>query len=152
MPRGLVIFLCVCGLVAVIGLWGLPWLKQAMFGESIQTQCVVTMAVDDYEVQYKNVKGQPQTVSRTVLGLQLDFPMGSAPENTKELVVKDYEGHIVEVEWPQPDQREDIPDKRITRWVFKEVFFPLGFRQGELWNQNRELAAIKVPPPPYNAP
>ena len=147
MPRGLVIFLSICVLVAVFGFWGLPWLKQAMFGESRQTVVTVTMAVDDYEVQYKG-----RSVSRTVVGLQVDFPMGSAPENTSELKFKSDEGQVLDVFWPPPESRDDIPDKGVTRWVFREVFFPIGFRQGALWNQYRELYYIKLPPVPYNAP
>jgi len=150
MPRGLIIFLSVCALVAVFGFWGLPWLTHAIFGESRNTKVVITMAVDDYEV---SLAGTSRTVPRTVVGLTIDFPMGGAPENTGELQVKDDEGRVLkEVYWGAPESKEDIPDKGITRWVFREVYFPILFRQGALWNQNRELTYIKLPPVPFNPP
>ena len=63
----------------------------------------------------------------------------------------------LEVYWSAPD-KEDNPDKGISRWVFKakgegnpgnEVFFPIQFRQGALWNRNRELAFIRLPSVPF---
>lgn len=147
MPRWMVILLSATAAIAAFGFWGLPWLKQAMFGESRQTLVKITMAVDDFEVRQGT-----RTVSKTVVGMEIDFPMGSAPENTSELKVKGDEGQILDVIWPPPDSQEDIPDKGVTRWVFKEVYFPINFRQGALWNQYRELAYIKLPPVPYNPP
>lgn len=147
MPRGLVIFLVVAGLVAVLGFWGLPWLRKNLLGDTRQTRYLVTMAVDDYECS----DSRGRTVSRTVVGLEIYFPMGGAPENTGEFIVVDDEGRPVQVEWSRPE-REDQPDQGITRWLFKEVFFPIGFRRGAVRTKYRELFYLSLPPVPYNAP
>ena len=144
MPRGLVIFLSIVAAVAVLGIWGLPWLKQTMFGESRQTLVNILSAEDDYEVEQATGTGK-KIVSKTVVGMQIDFPMGSAPENTSELKVKSDEGKFLDVIWVGPETKEDNPDKGISRWTFREVFFPMGFRQGALWNQYRELCYFKLP-------
>jgi len=125
----------------------LPGLQHSIFGDSHQTKVTITMVADDYNVQSA---GSQTTVPRQVVGMMIDFPMGGAPENTGELQVKDPDGKLLDVFWSPPDKTDD-PDRRITRWVFKDsnpVFFPIEFRQGALWNQNRELAYIKLPPVP----
>jgi len=144
MPRGLIIFLSICGLVAIFGFWGLPWLSHAIFGDTRQVKVIVMSIEDDYDVLRVN-----KTVARTVAEMEIDFPMGGAPENTGELLVKDPEGRVLEVDW-SPPERSDDPDKGLTRWIFRDdhpVFFPIQFRQGALWNKNRELAYFKCPPP-----
>lgn len=149
MPKGLLIFLAVAALIAVLGFIGLPWLKTALLGESRQVRYKVTMAVDDYEV----LTAKNQTVSRTVVGLELYFPMGGAPESPKDIEVVGDEGRVIQADWSRPE-REDLPDQGVTRWVIKEIFLPLGFRQGLLrtTKYNKELCYIKLPPVPYNAP
>ena len=151
MPRGLVIFLSVCGLIAVLGIWGLPHFTHWLFGDTRQTKVTITMVEDDYEVeQYVGAK-RVATVPRKVVGMIIEFPMGGAPENTGELQFKEEgrEGRVVKVEWGALESKEDDPNKGVSRWVFKEVFFPIEFKQGGLWNQNRELAYIKLPPAPF---
>ena len=147
MPRGLVIFLSVCGLIAVLGIWGLPHFTHWLFGDTRQTKIAITSVEDDYEVE---IAGSKTTVARKVVGMIIDFPMGGAPENISELQFKDDEGRVLKtVSWGMRESAEDIPDKGITRWVYREVFFPIEFRQGGLWNQNRELAYFKLPPAPF---
>jgi hypothetical protein len=82
--------------------------------------------------------------------MDIYFPMGSAPDTTKELHVIDIDGNPVNVVWNTP-QKEDIPDKGLTRWIVKEVFFPVGFRQGTLKTKTRTLIEIRLPQPPYSA-
>ncbi|HEY3323899.1 MAG TPA: hypothetical protein VGP72_25835 [Planctomycetota bacterium] len=136
MPRGLVIFLIVVALIAALGFWGLPAIKSKLFGESMQVRINTMSAVDAYDVDFK---GTP--VSRTVAEIEVFFPMGGAPETHKELYFTDADGKKLDVAWASPD-REDIPDRSLTRWYFKEVYFPIGFRQGRLHNKYRDLGPI----------
>ncbi|MCY3022178.1 MAG: hypothetical protein NTW87_24465 [Planctomycetota bacterium] len=148
MNRGMAIFLAVVVAVVALGFWGLPVLRDKLFGASMKASVKVIMAVDDYEVQTQ-IKNQ--TVSRTVLGLEIVFPMGSAPDSIKDLQVVDVEGHPVPVDWTR-QETEDNPEQRITRWTIREAFFPLGFRRGVLKSKYRDLGDICVQQVPLNAP
>ena len=69
--------------------------------------------------------------------------MGRAPDNPSALVVKDNTGRPVEVAWTQPD-KVDNDDAQISRWTFREVYFPIGFREGMLANQYTDLYPIRL--------
>lgn len=137
MSRGLFIFLCVVALIAIFGFWGLPVLKQKLFGESLTTRVEITSAVDAFDVEFKG-----KSVSRTVVDMNIFFPMGSAPENVKELQMIAEDGRTVETNW-KLESREDIPEKGLTKWVTR-AYFEIGFRAGTLKNKYRDLCFIRL--------
>jgi len=139
-PRGLVIFLVSVTVIAVLGFWGLPYVKNKMFGESLQTSVkILGVPEENFDVDFNG-----QSVSRTIVDLEILFPMGRAPENHKELFVVSESGAPIEVNWTRPETREDIPEKGITRWVIKPAFFPIGFRKGILRNKYSDLCTIEI--------
>jgi len=138
--------LAVTGL-GVLGVWAGPRVFRALIGESLLVTVTPTMVIEEPV----SVGDDPDDeVLKTIATLEIYFPMGSAPEHESELQVLDNEGRAVEVHWPAP-QRDDIPDKKQTRWIMHPVFFPPGFRQGTLKNKVRELAQIRLQQPPYNS-
>lgn len=138
MSRGLVIFLIIVVLIAIFGFWGLPVIKQRLFGESMQTHVNIISAVDSFDVEFRG-----KQVSRTVVEMEIFFPMGGAPENLgdlkSELMVVNDQGKPYDVIWGRPESREDIPEKGQTRWLFKPAYFEIGFRGGMLKNKFRDL-------------
>lgn len=146
MTRGLFYFLiALCGIAALL-YWGVPAVMQTFIGQSLLVRVNVTQAFEDPEVELKN----GELVSRTIVGLEILFPMGGAPENVGELTVHDDEGRVVDINWGSRIEREDLPDQKITRWVIKEAFFPSGFRHGMLCNKVKDLVYLKLHPFPLN--
>jgi len=140
-PRSVVIFLLVVAGIAVFGFWGLPFIKERLFTDSLQTMVnVLGVPEENFDVEFKG-----QSVSRTIVDMEIIFPMGRAPENVNELQVVNELGELVEVNWTRPETREDIPEKGVTRWVIKPVFFPIGFRKGTLKNKYSDLCVIQLP-------
>ena len=138
MSRGLGIFLGIVALIAVFGFWGLPFIKQKLFGESMTTRVEIISAVDDFDVDYKG-----KSVSRTVVEMDIFFPMGGAPENVKELQVVGEDGHPIDANW-KLESRDDIPEKGLTKWSIRPAFFEIGFRAGMLKNKYRDLCFIRL--------
>ena len=138
MSRGLAIFLGIVALIGVFGFWGLPVIKQKLFGESLTTRVEIVSAVDAFDVEYKG-----KSVSRTVVEMDIYFPMGSAPENAKELQMVSEDGRAVESNWTLAS-REDIPEKGLTKWMVRPAFFEIGFRAGMLKNKYRDLCFIRL--------
>ena len=141
-------FLIGAGVIAAAAFWGWPVLKSAFnLGDSYLVKYEVTSAEDVPDVEFK--KGEEVTmVPRTVVGIVINFPMGSAPETINELSIEDDDGHPIDVIWQGVDKR-DMEDLRVTR-ISAKLFLPMGFRQGRLKNKLRELAYIRLPKVPYN--
>jgi len=146
LSRGLFVFLLVAGALTALALWGIPVLKRKFMGESLQVRAQVLRAFEDPEVKVGN-----ELVRRNIVDLEILFPMGSAPSTVRELQIEDDDGRIVDVYWSNNPDREDNEDKGVTRWVVREAFFPVEFRQGNLRNKVRVLTYIRMPPLPYNA-
>jgi hypothetical protein len=145
-PRGpVIIILIIAALVG--GMYvAIPMLKRSFLGNSLQTRVKILAAEDDPNCQTQ--KGD-EKVPKTVLDLEIYFPMGAAPENTEALNVIDENNQSVEVLW-SPVEKEDLPDQALTRWHVREAYFPMGFRQGTLREKSKELTYFKVPQVPYN--
>jgi hypothetical protein len=136
--RGLVIAIGVVIAFSIFMVWGVPALKNKFIGGSKQVKVEIVSAEDDYDIDLNG-----RSVSRTVVSMIIEFPMGRAPDNASELKVKDVTGKPVEVAWSQPD-KADNDDQQITRWTFREVFLPIGFREGMLANQYTDLYPIRL--------
>jgi hypothetical protein len=136
--RGLAIFLGIVVLIAIVGFWGLPYIKQKLFGESMTTRVDIVSAVDAFDVEYKG-----KSVSKTVVEMDIYFPMGSAPENAKELQMVAEDGRAIDAIW-KVESKEDIPEKGLTKWMIRPVFFEIGFRAGTLKNKYRDLCFIRL--------
>lgn len=136
--RGL--FFAIIGtiLIALFIVFGMPWLKSVFIGGSLQVNIEIHSAEDDYDVEY-----QGKSVSRTVVGMSIDFPMGSAPDSSADLKFKDANGKELEVLWSQPD-KNDNDEKQTTRWTFREVYLPIGFREGMLCSKYRDLKWLRL--------
>ena len=142
MPR-VIFVLVVAAIIGVIFLV-VPALKRSLWGNSFTVRANVLQAEEDSNVDFKG-----ETVAQTVVDMEIIFPMGSAPDNTDEFNVKDDNGNVT-VYWSPPKiEKEDIPEKGITRWRLKEVFFPIGFRQGWIRQKDHELCYLKLPTLPY---
>lgn len=143
MPRVLFVLI----LAAIIGLVVLivPAMKRALWGNSFQTRINVLSAEEDHNVDFKG-----ETIAQTVVDLEILFPMGAAPDNLDEFNVKDDNGPVTVYWTPNKLEKEDIPEKGITRWRLREVFFPIGFRQGWVRQKERELVYLKLPALPFN--
>jgi hypothetical protein len=137
-PRGLVIFLSIVAGIGIFGFWGLPYFKQKLFGESLQTRVNIISAIDSYDVEFKG-----KSVSRTVVDMEIFFPMGGAPENKNELTVTGEDGKPVTVNWQGPESKEDIPEKGLTKWTIRG-YFEIMFRAGMLRNKYRDLCFIRL--------
>lgn len=142
MPRG--IALTVLGLVLAAGLcyWGLPHIYRKFVGESLQVRVKYLRAEDVDGIEYKDA-----LVSRTVVDMQIMFPLGTAPERASLLVVRNDTGNPVTVNWEAPAVQDD-DDQRVTRWTVR-AFLPLGFRYGRLCDQVRDLGPLRLPPVPF---
>lgn len=138
MSRGLLFAIIGTIVVALFIMFGIPWLKNTFIGNSLQVAIEVHSAEDDYDVEYKG-----QSVSRTVVSLSIDFPMGSAPDASGDLKFKDINGKEIEVLWSEPD-KVDNDEKQITRWTFREVYLPIGFREGMLCSKYRDLKWMRL--------
>jgi len=136
--RGLLFAIIGTILVALFIAFGIPWLKNAFIGGSLQVSVEIHSAEDDYDVEYKG-----QSVSRTVVSMSIDFPMGSAPDSSADLKFKDGNSKELEVVWSQPD-KIDNDEKQVTRWTFREVYLPIGFREGMLCSKYRDLKWIRL--------
>ena len=147
MSRGVLYFLIIFVAVILVGyFWAIPAMKRRFLGESLQVKVNFLMAVDETSVAYNDT-----TVARTVVVMDVFFPMGSEPDSPNELEVRDDGGHVLDVYWDRPEIQTD-EDKRLTRWRFKYAFFPYGFRKGVLRDKARDLYYLKLPPVPYNPP
>ena len=145
MSRGLFIFIVLVLLVLGGGYLGVPYIRQKMVGQSLQTKINVLMAEDAFEVMYKN-----KSVSRTVVSFEVLFPLGSAAEVASELEVFGDDGKKLQVEGMSAPLRQDDFDKSLTKWTYKAAFFPIGFRRGMLRNKYRDLGHIWLPEVPLN--
>ena len=146
LSRGLFFFIIAMVAVAVFFYWGIPLLKQKFIGKSLQVRINVTWAFEDHEIEGPG----GELVSRTIVGMEILFPMGGAPENTAELIVRGDDGRTIEVNWGTDIVREDMPDQSVTRWLIKDAYFPSGFRHGMLCNKVRDLYYFKLQPFPLN--
>jgi len=115
-----------------------PSLKRKFIGDSLETRYRVLNWEDSYDV----LIGE-QVVSRTVVEMELIFPMGSAPAHYNELEVRDDAGEPIQVKFLPPEKTDD-EDKRETRWYMKTVFFPIHFRQGMLRIKMRPLVYLRL--------
>lgn len=139
MSRGLLITIGIVIAFSVFMVWGVPALKNRFIGGSKQVKVEIVSAEDDYDIDLNG-----KSVSRTVVSMIIDFPMGRAPDNPSELKIKDTTGRPVDVAWSQPD-KADNDDQQITRWTFREVFLPIGFREGMLANKyDADLYPIRL--------
>ena len=137
MPRSLVIFLVAAGIIAVLGLLGVPALKQKLFGGSMLVQVKIPWAVESDNVGY-----QGATVSRTIVRMEIFFPSGGAPDSVQELQINGESGGPVEVKWGTPEI-DNVEGG--VRWTLPKVFLPVGFREGMLSNKTRALCYIRLP-------
>lgn len=138
MSRGLLFAIIGAILFSIFMIFGVPWLKTVFIGSSLQVGVEIHSAEDDYDVEY-----QGKSVSRTVVSMSIDFPMGSAPDSSADLRFKDAGGKEIEVLWSQPD-KNDNDEKQTTRWTFREVYLPIGFREGMLCSKYRDLKWIRL--------
>lgn len=139
--RGTVVAGVVLALVAVFYFFIIPALKEKFIGASFQVIATPIMAFEANDIPYKG-----ETVSRTVVSLEIRFPMGRAPGGLSELEVTGDDGQAVPVSWPPTIDPEsgDLPEKAITRWVIKEAYFPIGFKQGKLRNKYGDLCVFRL--------
>ncbi len=144
MPRGPVIILLIVIALGSGVYFAIPALKRSFLGNSLQTRVKILAAEDDPNCQ----KGD-EKIPKTVLDLEIFFPMGAAPENTDALNVTDDSNQPIEVFW-SPVEKEDLPDQALTRWHIHEAYFPIGFRQGTLREKTKDLTYFKVPQVPFN--
>ena len=142
MSRGMITLIAIIAMLAVLGMWAAPAVKRMLgLQTSFLVKCNILNAVDDPAVPF----GKDDTVPRTIVDMEIIFPMGGAPENLQELEVRSDDGQSV-AEFPPAYESEsgDQPEKGVTRWVLKDVYFPMGFRQGKLRNKYRELCNIML--------
>ena len=145
MPRGPVIILLIVLALGSGVYFAIPALRRSFLGNSLQTRVKILSAEDDPNSQTQT----GEKIPKTVLELDIFFPMGAAPENTEALNVTDDSNQQIEVFW-SPAEKEDLPDQALTRWHIREAFFPIGFRQGTLREKSKDLTYFKVPQVPYN--
>lgn len=137
--RGLVGFILFLALIVGTIFWGIPAAKKLLVGSSLEIRYKVLAAEDDPEVM---LAGLP--TPKTVIALELFFPMGSAPDTENELQMWDSANkERLEVFW-QDISKEDIEDQGVTRWYIKELFLPYKFREGVLKTRVRELVKIQL--------
>ena len=146
MPRGPVIILLIVIALGSVVYFAIPMLKRSFLGNSLQTRVKILAAEDDPNCQ--SPKGD-EKIPKTVLDLEIYFPMGAAPENIEALNVTDDSNQQIEVFW-SPVEKEDLPDQALTRWHVREAYFPIGFRQGTLREKTKDLTYFKVPQVPFN--
>ncbi len=109
-----------------------------------QVQAKILSAIRDDEVR---VQGAKDTVSRIVVEMEITFPYGGAPDSVAELGVRDDNEGVVDVYWGQAEpEKNDIEARSITKWIFREAFFPIDFKQGKLVGKNGYLCYFKMPP------
>lgn len=139
MSRGMFIFIVIAVLLSAIMLWVVPAMKRKILGESLETRYRVLNWEDSYDVQIGE-----QIVARTVVELEITFPMGSAPAHHNELEVRDDAGEPIPVVIYPPPEKTDDEDKRETRWYLKSVYFPIHFRQGLIRTKHRPLVYLRL--------
>jgi len=139
--RGWIIAIVLAVVIAALYFWIIPEIKQRYLGDSMQVHYKILNAADDRNVPYK---GNDTGVARTIVDMELYFPMGSAPESTHDLEVTGDDGKPVEVNWPPDTEATDLPSERTTKWILKDVYFPYGWRVGTLRNKYRDLCTIKL--------
>jgi hypothetical protein len=139
-PRSVVIFLSVVSLIAFMGFFGLPLIRQKLFTPQMESKVTLLKAEEDFEVMLKG-----KSVSRMVLSLEILFPINGAPETKSDLTVLDGDSKPVQVEWQNLEKQDDF-DKGTTTWKFPECFFPINFRVGSLRDKYKELGKIIIPP------
>jgi hypothetical protein len=143
-PRGPVVVFGIIFAIAVAVYFGYPALKRSIVGNSLQTRVNVVKAEDVTDAGREVPGGGFEIIPKTVLDMEIFFPMGGAPERIDDLNVLDDSNQTVEVIWKEPIEKEDLPDQRQTRWHIREAFFPIRFRKGTLRKKDEELAYIKV--------
>jgi hypothetical protein len=141
-----IVIIVIALVIAALVYFGIPALKRSFIGNSLQTRVKILVAEDDPNCQ--TLKGD-EKIPKTVLEMDIFFPMGSAPENVTDLNVTDDSNQQLEVIWT-PAEKEDLPDQALTRWHIREAYFPFGFRQGTLREKTKDLTYFKVPQVPYN--
>jgi hypothetical protein len=143
LPR--VIFVLIVAAIVGLAVLIVPAMKKSLFGNSFQIRINVLAAEEDRNVDFKG-----ETIAQTVVEMEMLFPMGAAPDNCDDFNVKDDNGPVT-VYWQSNKlEKEDIPERGLTRWHFREVFFPIGFRQGWVRQKDRELVYLKLPTLPFN--
>lgn len=145
MTKATFYYLLALGLILGFAIWAIPAVKRKLLSGSNQVT-VKQLSVADMD--FEDADGD--LMPKTVVKLEIYFPMGSAPEVVKELSIVDDDGRTVEAIWSTPD-REDLPDKGVTRWAINELILPRGFRQGQLRNKVRELVFIRLEKPGFVA-
>ena len=145
MQRGPV-FIAIALLVVIAGgYFVVPFVKRSFIGNSLQTRIKILAAEDDPKAQ----RGD-EIIPKTILEMEIYFPMGAAPEHIEDLNVIDESNQQIEVLWKEPIEKEDLPEQALTRWRIREAYFPMGFRQGTLREKQKELQYFKVPQVPFN--
>ena len=143
-----IVIIVIAAVLAAAVYFGIPALKRSFIGNSLQTRVKILVAEDDPNCQTQ--KGD-ERIPKTVLEMEIYFPMGAAPEGVNDLNVTDDNNQELDVTWT-PAEKEDLPDQALTRWHIREAYFPFGFRQGTLREKTKELTYFKVPQVPYNVP
>jgi hypothetical protein len=137
-------------LVGFLGFILLPWLKDKLFGETMDVRVNILSAFIDNEVAVPNSK---ETVARIVTELEIAFPYGSAPDSIADLTVRADDGTTVDINWGSREvEKHDVEDRSMTKFIAREAFFPIDFKQGMLRNKNRDLVYFKMPKLPFNPP
>jgi len=143
LPRGLIIFVIVVFAVSTAIYWAAPAIKERFIGDSLQVKIKYLKVYDNREVE-----SNEGSLARTVVDMEISFPIGSAPEHVEDLRVTDNKGQPLkeDVFFDQPVIREDY-DHKVTCWRMT-MYLPFGFREGKLWSKTRELAEVKFPQKP----
>ncbi|MEI6232621.1 MAG: hypothetical protein WCT04_06190 [Planctomycetota bacterium] len=131
--------------VAVVVIYGgYTLINRWLNNTTSQVQAKILNAVRDDDV---GVTGAKESVSRIVVEMEITFPYGNTPDNLDDLVVRDDNEAVVDVNWgrTQPE-KNDIEDRNITKWIFREAFFPIDFKQGKLYGKNKYLCYFRMPP------
>jgi hypothetical protein len=146
-------FAIVLGAMAVIALLGFVIVPRAIkyfSNEQYDVKVNIISAEEDPDVAVPGTKDK--TVARIVVEMEIIFPYGAAPE-INNLRVRNEDGSDARVVWgssQHPPDHRDIEDLSQTKFIFKEAFFPIDFKQGELLDGDRHLYTIKMPKLPYN--
>lgn len=131
-------------LTVLLVVGGYSLISSWLNNKTSQVQAKILSAVRDDEVR---VQGAKDTVSRIVVEMEITFPYGAAPDSIAELGVRDDSEAVVDVYWGQAEpEKNDIEAKSITKWIIREAFFPIDFKQGKLVGKNGYLCYFKMPP------
>ncbi|HLX62597.1 MAG TPA: hypothetical protein VKX17_15070 [Planctomycetota bacterium] len=143
MQRTVIVIAVVVVLVGFLGFIVLPWLQKALFGETNEVSVTILSACRDDDVD-SGIKGQ--SVSRIVAEVEITFKYGDEPDSIQDLVVKDDDNNLVEVNWgaAEPEKRP-LESKNKTSLIIRQAFFPTDFRQGKLWQKDKYLCYFRMP-------